>query len=1403
MTLDSLMRELAERGVRVSAADGELKIVAAKNALNGELKAELRRLKGDILAMLQAPAAAPDALPACRLRPEERHEPFPFSDLQMAFYMADNPYLEYHVRPHYYVETDCDGLDVDRYLWALNKALERHRGEVVMVVDDGHLAILPEVPLVKCPINDWRELDEDEARRRLAELRSKGSRQQLPLGRWPWFDLQISHWREGDRERTRIHFNHNNFYTDGYGATVLQREVDRLYENPGLELPPLTLTIRDAILALRDLSESPAGERARRYWLDRLPELPGPPELPMTGANKRVRSQLQRREGFLTAAQWEQFKAHAGRAGLTPTGAIACAYAEILSAWSGSQHFILSNMVTRRLPVHPEVMHIVGNFASLYPLEVDLRGGGSFAHKALRLQQQMMRDAAHREWGGMQVMQAMNRLSGALGTVPCPFVIGSGLFMEKYKKADFGCLETAQTVMDHQFWELNDGRYFYVWDLLEEFFPAGMIDAMWRAFAGLLERLSTDAQAWQQTCFDLAPAAEPLPVAANYATKDAGLLHHGLDVALRRQPKKSAVRTRRGSLSYAGLDAWSAGIAAELARCSVAAGELVAIVMDRGPAIVAASVGILRAGAAYVPVDPGLPADRLRYMLENSRARIVLTSAEHRARIDWPTGLRVMVIEQAPTAGEVPRLSAPATAPTDLAYVIYTSGSTGRPKGVMIDHRGARNTVVDINDRFGITRDDVIFGVSSFSFDLSVYDVFGVLEAGATVVYPDPASALNPGHWLDLMDDEGVTVWNSAPPLMGLLVETALRRGQTLPHLRIVMLSGDWIPVDLPEQIRQVAPQARIYSLGGATEASIWSIFYEIGHVDPAWTRIPYGKPLARQAWHVRDAQNRPTPTWTVGDLYISGIGLAQGYWADEEKTRAAFIADSLTGQRLYRTGDRGRYLPDGNIEFMGRADTQVKIQGHRIELGEIETVLNACPLVKEAAVLVRSPGGATGPGPGLKELVGCVVLRQPAAGDQDTHIEPLRAALRQQLPAYMVPAVWMLLEQMPLSSNGKLDRIALGRLAQGARRAEASQAERLAPRTPTEATLAELWKRVLRLDDVGVRDDFFESGGQSIDAVRYVALVQETLGRLLSLGDVWEHRTIESQAAMLDVPEDEAERGNLMRLGRTGQGRPVFMVHPAGGQSVGYYALAGLLARPSYGFVAHADEVASGDLSSIEAIAHRYVTQLKQEQPRGPYSLVGWSSGGCIAFAMAHELERGGDIVDQLTLIDCPAPLVHDPIGEAQMLHGFIEDLNLGVPLDGLQDGIDAALPEAQRFAEVISRVNSRGGTALEAGPLLAIYRVFNAVVTAVRAYRPGRVGANLLVLRASQGEVSEFAGHPHEARADWGWSLLTTGLVRAQRITGSHYTVLGTPGVGQIADALQSEAATVAHATQAPLEI
>ncbi|MEJ2417367.1 MAG: condensation domain-containing protein, partial [Exilibacterium sp.] len=339
-------------------------------------------------------------------------------------------------------------------------------------------------------------------------MRKKLMRQELPLDRWPWFDLQVSLWRDQNGEKARIHYNHNNFFCDGYGATCLLHEVEQYYAYPELELAPRQLTFRDAVIALEKLEKSSLGRSAQDYWLERLPDLPPPPNLPqVSGRERRCRSYLQRRQGLLPAASWQSFKVNAAHYGLTPSNAVVAAYAEILAAWSDSRHFVLSHMMTRRLPMHPDINDMLGNFASLYPLEVDLRGDLNFVERALRLQNQVLLDASHLHWGGMQVMQALNQLHGEFGRSPYPFVVGSGLFMGKYKKPDFTCLETSQTLLDHQFWELDDGRYYYVWDLQEAFFPPGMIDSMWAAFDVFLKNLADDKTFWQQQQFILARGA--------------------------------------------------------------------------------------------------------------------------------------------------------------------------------------------------------------------------------------------------------------------------------------------------------------------------------------------------------------------------------------------------------------------------------------------------------------------------------------------------------------------------------------------------------------------------------------------------------------------------------------------------------------------------------------------------------------------------------------------------------------------------------------------------------------------------------------------------------------------------------------------------------------------------------
>ncbi|MCW8198695.1 amino acid adenylation domain-containing protein [Verminephrobacter aporrectodeae subsp. tuberculatae] len=1391
MTLAALLSELHRLGVTLSRQGDGLVVQAPSGAVTPGLRVRLAQHKPALLDWLSKgrPAAVEDAgLPNCAPDPAHRQLPFPLLDMQLGFYMADDPYMEFHVRPHYYMEKNRETLDVDRYERAWNKALERHWGEIVVVTPEGQLRVVEELPTLRIQRIDLREHTPEVAHRHLEAIRAQMMRAQLPLDRWPWVDLRVSTWLDRGRLQHRIHYNHNNFFSDGFGTAKLLQEIDRYERDPEIELPPLALSLRDAALCLDDLAKSPAGQRARAYWEARLPSLPNVPPLPLAHLDRRVRSELNRRERFMEATTWAGFRERARQFGLTPSNAILTAYAEILSAWGNTRHFVLSNMMIRRLAVHPEIRSIVGNFASVYPLEVDFRPDDRFVDRARRLQEQALRDACHLEWGGMQVMQTLNRQRGGFGETPIPFVVSSGLFMEGFERADFSCLETSQVMLDHQFWETSDGRLFCVWDLLEAFFLPGVVDAMWDAYARLIEQLGVRDELWTTNTLALLPeeqaARRPRAVVD---PEGAGVLRleDYLARAVRTAPT-ALVGSRVGPpLTFADLDRSSAAIAKRLRRAGARPGDLVPVMAPRCGSLVQAVYGVLRAGCAYVPMDPALPLERQRYLLEDSGARLALVDSGQIAGLTWPSSVTVLGIDEAMPSDDAPGAgAAPSASTTDLAYVIYTSGSTGKPKGVMIDHRGAINTIEDVNARFEITAGDCLFGVSSFSFDLSVYDLFGSVAAGARLVYPEPGRALNPAHWIEVMAREGVTVWNSAPPLATLLVEAAEDRSMPLSALRLVLLSGDWIPVDLPDRLRAVAPGARIVSLGGATEASIWSICYPIDAVDPTWTSIPYGFPMRNQPWDVLDAWGRPAPEWTVGELVIGGLGLAQGYWGDPRKTERAFGAHAASGplcrQRSYRTGDMGRYREDGAIEFMGRRDTQVKVQGHRIELAEVESELLQCPGVQAAIASAQRESTRD-----AARLVAHVVLKDGASFDGAA----IQTSLSQVLPRYMVPTSIAAIPTLPITLNGKLDRAALPRLEE----ASSPRAERRQlPRTDTESALLAIWRRVLAAEEIDLAGDFFEMGGQSFEAVRITGLVQQELGRTLTLGTIWEQRSIEAIASLLDHCGAEPVRRRVVL--RESGGRPdLLLLHPAGGQVMAYRGLAERLDRRVTAFEAVGLRGGEDVPSTIPALVGQYVNELLRDAGPVPRLLAGWSSGAILAFEAAHQLLVRGHPVDGVVLLDCPVPhRWEQEVSRAELLAWFLEDLALDLPqgyllpVDRLLSGVR---DDAQMFARLGAQLRADGLTSEpDWEALLPIFRVFAAVVRGTRCYRPSMLPVRLLVLRANTGTVSEFASHPCADRTDWGWAAFSSRGTQSSWIGGSHHTLLTDEQVGPTARLIES---------------
>jgi amino acid adenylation domain-containing protein len=595
---------------------------------------------------------------------------------------------------------------------------------------------------------------------------------------------------------------------------------------------------------------------------------------------------------------------------------------------------------------------------------------------------------------------------------------------------------------------------------------------------------------------------------------------HGLfEERARARPKAVAASFRGASLTYAELEARANQVAHHLRSLGIGPNRLVGISCERSFEMLIGLVAIAKAGGAYVPMDPSYPAERLAFMIEDSGVGVLLTQAELVPRVP-PSRARVIALDaerfdHLPASD--PRSGATAT---DLSYVIYTSGTTGKPKGVVLNHRGRVNNFLDFNRRYGVGEGDALIALASLSFDMCAYDVFGILAAGATIVLPEPESMHEPSHQARLMSERCVTIWHTAPAMLKMLVDWLEEHPREAPRaLRLVLLGGDWIPVTLPDRLRALVPHCRVISMGGATECSMDSTIYEVLATDPRWKSIPYGEPMTNQTAYVLDVNLEPLPIGAPGELYLGGIGVAEGYHQRPELTAERFLpCPFVPGERMYETGDLARWGADGNLELLGRMDNQVKIRGFRIELGEIEARLRKHPWVREGVVVARPD--ATGE----RRLVAYVVLSSDGRAGDDSgtstgagrarRLGPeLRRHLAIELPDYMVPAVYVAMDALPLSPNRKVDRKALPE--PDPTRPEMESAY-VAPRDAIEAVLARVWTEAFGLDRVGVDDAFLELGGHSLVAVRIQARLAEILPFDVAVPDIFETATIARLATRL-----------------------------------------------------------------------------------------------------------------------------------------------------------------------------------------------------------------------------------------------------------------------------------------------
>ncbi len=832
-----------------------------------------------------------------------------------------------------------------------------------------------------------------------------------------------------------------------------------------------------------------------------------------------------------------------------------------------------------------------------------------------------------------------------------------------------------------------------------------------------------------------------------------------------RTPQSFAAEQGSRTLRYAELNERANQLANLLVEKGVGPDVAVAICLKRSLELLVALLGVMKAGGACVPLDPDYPSERLSYILEDSHAPVLITQRELRS-LAGKTGAEALNLDAGwelldGVSSEPPRS---AVTPENLAYVIYTSGSTGTPRGVLLTHRGLVNHGVASIELYGLTPADRMLQFASISFDIAIEEIWPTWMAGGCVIPRDDETPLTAAEFLGWVEKRKISVLDLPTAYWHELVHEAGESGQGLPpSLRLLIVGGEKASSSaFAAWLKAGGARVRWVNTYGPTEASVIASAYEPNPKKALPDNLPIGRPIANVRLYVVDAEMEPVPVGTAGELLIGGPGVARGYLNHPELTAAKFVADPFgvsADARLYRTGDMVRYLPDGNLEFVGRIDFQVKIRGFRVELGEIESVLEKHPGVAQAVVAARE-------GNGQKQLVAYVVA---AAGSRVGAAE-LRDYVKKQLPEYMAPASVVFLESLPLTPNGKVDRRALPEPAVEAGTGEGF----VAPRDEFEKKMADLWAQVLGRPAIGARDNFFDLGGHSLLALRLTSRVEREFGKKLTLTALLQAPTVEELVRL--VRKEKVSWSPVVVLQAAGEKPPFFFVHGLGGTVMRFHHLARHMA-PDQPLISFQAQGIDGDLpvlDRVDAMAALYFEHLLETQHEGPYYLGGYSFGGLVALEMARRLREAGKDVALLALVDT----YFGGQSNSSLLSRFLSLTT--------EQKVAYVRKRAVRYGRGIKR-------RIDALTLPApVKAVREACAVAEQSYQPVPYPGRVVLFRASDKALRGLENGHHS------WAQYAAGGFEVHEIDGDHGNVLNEPNVRQLAATLRARLEQ-AHAEQA----
>ena len=709
------------------------------------------------------------------------------------------------------------------------------------------------------------------------------------------------------------------------------------------------------------------------------------------------------------------------------------------------------------------------------------------------------------------------------------------------------------------------------------------------------------------------------------------------EAQVRRSPEATALLFRDATLTYAQLNVQANRLAHLLMGRGIGPESIVALCVPRSAEMVVCLLAILKAGAAYLPLDPEYPVERLTYMLQDAQPACVLTSARIAERL--PESVAQLLLDHPDTVSALAqsRETNPSDAertrplsPHNPAYVIYTSGSTGTPKGVLIEQESLINFLSWLQTTYPVEKDDAYLLKTNYTFDVSITELFGwFLGQGKLVILP-PGEQRNPSAVSEFINRFGISHVNFTPSALGSFLEIqADGSGARLKSLKYLMVCGEQFSPPLAQKLHTIGGSADVENIYGPTEATVYALQYSLSHCDYK-DLVPIGRPISNTQAYVLDANLNPVPVGVPGELYLAGAGLARSYLKRPALSAERFVADpyGAPGTRMYRTGDLARWRPEGVLDFLGRADQQLKIRGFRIEPGEIEAVLARHPSVAQAAVIDREDPG------GDKQLVGYVV----AQSGQRAEPALLRTHVAQSLPEYMVPGAIVVLDALPVTPSGKLDRKALP-----APEFRATGITWRAPRTPQEVILCALFAETLGLPRVGIDDNFFELGGHSLAVIRLFARIEKELKtrsfsrQQLLPAVIFRAPTVEQLAQVLREEEGDGSLPSLVPIQPHGSSTPLFWIH--GDWSNAFLSEYLGPDQPLFGLEHQGLDGKPPRYTRVETIAEHYLGQIRHVQAQGPYLLGGFSFGGAVAFEIAQRLKAQGQAVSLLVMLDSPAP--------------------------------------------------------------------------------------------------------------------------------------------------------------------